>query len=221
MSNFDDASPLAQKAFMRAPAGEHLQVAQDFCELINPGIRAQHVPVRPAVDAVELECFWNVRREVERGHGRIAYGWAIWIWPGISIEAHHHAVLDGDEGLIDVTPWTPPCDQILFLPQPNLPYDFEERSRVSHVRAALSRTPLVREWLGAADTIDQILEHHSEGDRHVMPERVFMEVQRLGRMKDAMRLAIAKTQVSQASRNGPCPCGSGRKTKHCCLPAVR
>jgi uncharacterized protein YecA (UPF0149 family) len=34
---------------------------------------------------------------------------------------------------------------------------------------------------------------------------------------EIVRAADAKTFVRQAGRNDPCPCGSGKKYKRCCL----
>ena len=34
-------------------------------------------------------------------------------------------------------------------------------------------------------------------------------------------MATARRIGPKIGRNGPCPCGSGRKYKHCCLPKYR
>jgi uncharacterized protein len=37
------------------------------------------------------------------------------------------------------------------------------------------------------------------------------------KLMEIVRAADAKTFVRQAGRNDPCPCGSGKKYKRCCL----
>jgi uncharacterized protein len=37
------------------------------------------------------------------------------------------------------------------------------------------------------------------------------------KLMEIVRTADAKTFVRQAGRNDPCPCGSGKKYKRCCM----
>jgi len=46
------------------------------------------------------------------------------------------------------------------------------------------------------------------------------EIRRLQALAEA-RLALAQTGGRRVGRNDPCPCGSGRKFKRCCLVAIR
>jgi hypothetical protein len=62
---------------------------------------------------------------VARDGGEILYGWAIWEWPRVFIEAEHHAVWSKGGCLTDVTPQVPPADTILFLPDTERAYDYE------------------------------------------------------------------------------------------------
>jgi Mlc titration factor MtfA (ptsG expression regulator) len=49
---------------------------------------------------------------------------------------------------------------------------------------------------------------------YAMLERVFHQHPR-GRVKKAL-VSMVKANAKQLGRNSPCPCGSGKKYKHCC-----
>jgi len=61
-------------------------------EQILPGGSPVYLRVDPEADCEPMACFAKVRRKVDRDGGRAQFGWAIWIWPRIVIEAEHHAV---------------------------------------------------------------------------------------------------------------------------------
>lgn len=94
-----------------------------FCSGISSATPL-YVPVRPARKAVQSYCFDNVAKWIKKHGGSIAYGWAIWFWPGAYFEAEHHGVWRNKKGaLIDVTPPLRAINRILFLPDDTAVYD--------------------------------------------------------------------------------------------------
>lgn len=75
-----------------------------LCRELNPDQTPIWVPVRSDPDAIVNECFDNVSAKVARDRGAIVYGWLIWEWPRVFIEAEHHAVWEESGALIDITP---------------------------------------------------------------------------------------------------------------------
>src|SRR5205085_4684270 len=75
------------------------------------------VPVRPRKDSVVLQnCYKDVERQVVEFGGEIAYGWEVWEWPRIIIEAEFHAVWRSPEGdLTDVTSKADGEQAIVFI----------------------------------------------------------------------------------------------------------
>ena len=68
----------------------------------------------------------DVAAQVARAGGSIAYGWAIWRWPGRYFEAEHHGIWRSPEGkLRDVTPMLYGQTRILFLSDPGAVFDPE------------------------------------------------------------------------------------------------
>ena len=97
-----------------------------FCNTIVPGGVPIFIGITPDRDSRPLDCFMNVRHAVEKQGGRIQYGWAIWEWRGVFVEAEHHAVHD----LGNNQPWRDitPCrgyQSRLFLPDDSATYNFD------------------------------------------------------------------------------------------------
>lgn len=96
-----------------------------FCATIAPGM-PEFVEVVPGEGAGIAYCFDNAAAQVARAGGSIAYGWAIWRWPGRYFEAEHHGIWRSPEGLLrDVTPMLYSQTRILFLSDPAAIFDPE------------------------------------------------------------------------------------------------
>lgn len=137
---------------IRPPKGIDARVRQ-FCASITRRATPQYVGIAPREGCLPLECFANVRAQVEREGGRIQFGWTIWEWTGIFLEAEHHAVYDpGDHrGLIDVTPAQDGETRRLFLPDDDAIYDFDnEGTRIDNIRHALRKDPLIEAFFATA-----------------------------------------------------------------------
>lgn len=77
----------------RTPTSVHSEIWR-FIAMFCVGSEPLYVRVQPDLSTIRSECFSNVRRKVERGGGRIRFGWAIWQCAAFFIEAEHHEVYE-------------------------------------------------------------------------------------------------------------------------------
>jgi hypothetical protein len=125
----------------------------ELCERINPNARPDFIAISPEAGCRPAECFFNVQRKVQKEGGRIQYGWALWEWPAVFIEAEHHAIYEPPVGSPwrDITPCLDNSKKRLFLPDDSATYDFEnEGIRQDNHRLAISDDPLIEEFFKAA-----------------------------------------------------------------------
>lgn len=188
----------------------------DFCRKITNLSKPVLLPI--AVDSCSepLDCFNNVRRKAALEGGRIVYGWAIWMWPKVYIEAEHHAVFEGVDGgeWIDITP--PHVSGIssrLFLGDASAVYDFEnEGIRRENFRLALSRDPLIQEFFESARAYNEAMNAlPGVGEIRVSP----VEAQRIQALQIENAKLTMRLGMKYSSRNDRCFCGSGEKFKRC------
>jgi hypothetical protein len=129
-----------------------------FCSGISPE-RPLYVRVEPAADAKPTSCFDNVARQIKRHKGGIAYGWAIWHWPGRYFEAEHHGVwLSPDGALLDISPQLDGRERVLFLPHPRAIYD--PLAFRSNILEAEGSDPVAVEFVEAARAFGAILDRY-------------------------------------------------------------
>jgi hypothetical protein len=165
-----------------------------------------------------LDCFNNVRRLTESEGGDIQFGWAIWEWPGVFLEAEHHAVYVPPDGgpWVDITPPQAPVPSIasrLFLPDSTASYDFaNEGVRRHNHQKALRKDPLIQEFF-------QACRHHSDLMNSIpgvgevkVDARTSRMIERVLEIQGFLFLQMG---MKYTPRNSPCFCGSGRKFKHC------
>ncbi|MDR6624817.1 hypothetical protein [Caulobacter segnis] len=92
-----------------------------------PQTQAVTVPVEPAPNAQRLKCFYNVRDACAKSSGDIAFGWALWMWPSVNIEAIHHAVWRQPNGtLVDITPPELTVPGITFIEDAGVAFDLDD-----------------------------------------------------------------------------------------------
>jgi hypothetical protein len=157
-----------------------------------------------------------VQQKVERERGRVRYGWALWEWPRVFIEAEHHGVHEAPDGtLTDLTPSMDEDPQVarLFLPDDTAVYDFDRPdARRDNIRQALAADPLIDEYLKLPAEITDIM-NRTPGQGAVSVEGA--DAQRLKFI--VTRMSHLKRQIAQkyTSQGAPCYCGSGRKFKRC------
>ncbi|WP_336810110.1 SEC-C domain-containing protein [Bosea sp. MMO-172] len=189
-----------------------------FCRSINPDALPVYVSVTPAPEALPSECFNNVAAKVDSDGGAMLYGWLIWEWPRVFIEAEHHAVWEKDGVLSDITPPANGEARFLFLPDPTREYDFIGQRRRINIKRSHGEFASVEGWIEAADRIQRTMEACSVGNQiSIDRSRLASLAQDLQNSLGAVFVDLART----TKPNDPCFCTSGRKFKKCCAPLIQ
>jgi len=205
-----------QRSGTRAPHNV-TDAIRRLCAEISPGQEPAFVRALPDTSAVPNECFNNVSRKVSLHGGSIVYGWAIWEWPRVFVEAEHHAVWLKGRHMVDITPHTPPCEEILFLPDPKRIYDYDGRKRLINIKRAFGNFPAAEAWIAATDKLQRYMEDCSDGDIITMKRDVLRKLFNDARQKQAIVL-IELARMTQ--EHDPCFCQSGHKFENCCSPLI-
>jgi hypothetical protein len=141
-----------------------------FCATIAPAM-PEYVEVTPFEGARIAYCFDNAAEQVARRGGEIAWGWAIWRWPGRYFEAEHHGIWRSPEGrLHDVTPMLYGQSRILFLSDPQAVFN-PARYR-PNILGAEAGNKVAMDYIALADARAAILNAYGEpGVEHaITPE---------------------------------------------------
>lgn len=177
-----------------------------------------NVPVRPSDGAEIGECFGNVLRHCEQRGGSIVYGWNIWLWPRVFVEAEHHAVWDDGNGrLIDVTPHRGGERTILFHPDPTRRFDHEGRQRLQNVKRSLGEVRSAVEYIRATDSLARFMEASSDGDLIRMDKAELLPI---ADAAEQAKVAVLVELAMHTRPHEPCICGSGLKFRKCCRSMV-
>lgn len=113
-----------------------------FCATLAEGANPTYMPVTPEPFAQVAKCYSNVLESCGLIGGTPHLGWLIWELHGIYLTAEHHAVVERDGYLFDVTPQVHGEARVLFLPIPDpLP---EEASNTPNRYMPLADHELVR-----------------------------------------------------------------------------
>lgn len=201
-----------QKSFVNTPE-EISTPIRALCRDLSPNNRPTWVAVKPDPNAIVSECFINAAARVARDGGSLVFGWTIWEWPRIFIEAEHHAVWEKDGERLDITPHVNGQQRILFLPDPGRVYDFEGKRRLINVKRSLGEFSSVDRWIAASDDLQRTMEDNSVGNE------VRMNREHLKALWERARMAQAQVLIDLVSNtkvNAPCFCRSGKKFKKCC-----
>jgi hypothetical protein len=100
-----------------------------------------------------------VPKHVSAYGGDQVFGWTIWEWPKVFIEAEFHSVWRDSEGaMLDVTKKSREIPRILFLPDPSRRYSGRQ---VNNRRKPLCHDPDVKRFIELSDLYHQAL---NEGD---------------------------------------------------------
>lgn len=189
---------------------------RELCDRIRPNVEPVFVPIVAGEGDEPSDCFFNVRRRIEREGGSIRFGWSLWEWPRVFVEAEHHAVYVPPDGGAwkDVTP----CQFLgsrrrLFLADDTALYDFENEGQLrDNVRVALSSSPLVQELFNTAAERVRIL--------NSIPGvgAVTASAETARALQSAM-LKIMELQheigMTHTPPRAPCFCGRGKMFKQC------
>ncbi len=169
----------------------------------------------PKKGAIVNNCFPIIEKQVQDHGGSICYGWQIWEWPNIMIEAEFHAVWkDSDGGLHELTPKPLLIKNILFLPDPVRVY---QGKQVNNVRRAISCADAVKDFINASDAEFEFMNRGKRANQHGelrITQKELIELEQIRQQKaDAYCRIIAS--LPQPGRNDPCLCGGGKKFKKC------
>lgn len=136
-----------------------------FCDQIVLGGQPEFLAITPVPGAQVLDCFPVVEEHVRRNGGKSCYGWRIWEWPGVLLEAEFHVVWCDSSGVLhDISP--PPArgvSRLLFLPDPQMAYHGHQ---VPNVRHALSNDPNVTRYIDACDREFEFLNRGERAYEH-------------------------------------------------------
>jgi hypothetical protein len=204
------------KTFATAPKVISPAIAS-LCREISPEQQPVMVRVRPEPGAAFEECFNNVQAKVARDGGAVTYGWLIWEWPPVFIEAEHHAVWDTGDGLIDVTPHFHNEQDVLFLPDPQRVYDYKGKKRDINVKRSLGEFKSADTWISACNAMQQAMEDNSVGDEVRIDRSLLKSLWEDARMAQA---AVLLDLAMSTKVNDPCFCSSGKKFKKCCARLI-
>ncbi|MCA2007951.1 hypothetical protein [Tritonibacter mobilis] len=189
-----------------------------LCAEINANESPIFVPVKPDLEAISSECFHNVSKKVERDGGSILYGWNLWEWSRVFVEAEHHAVWVKDGELTDVTPKQNRERKILFLPDPSRTYDFANQKRLINIKRSLRRYPSVESWIKATDDFQNAVERNSVGD-----QASFSQFE-MHHHQEAIMNAMLDVILDLAADTKPrerCICASGKEFRKCCSKHIQ
>jgi hypothetical protein len=176
---------------------------------VAPGQTPLYVPVHPDPSAQVNECFHNVEAKVQKDDGAIVYGWQLWEWPSVLVEAEFHAVWRSRDGLcIDITPKVDGEEKVLFVPDERRKY---RGVPTDNVRIALRDDPLIHHFIKISERIVKVM---NRGERAQQVGYVSVPADEIE------HLLIFQSLTGEMLRRGlrahdDCLCGSGKKYKKC------
>lgn len=174
-----------------------------LCHDLNPDVPPMWVDVVAEKGALQNECFPNVEQKIKKDGGGQVNGWVIWQWANMMIEAEAHSVWKSDAGtLLDITPHNYGEQRVLFVPDENIKY---QGCIIPSKRAPMTASQKIARLIDLLNARDFLFEKSGTRRTCALPEPMYLEIQSI--------LAEVK---QKASRNDPCPCGSGQKFKKCC-----
>lgn len=186
--------------------GKHVR---RLCARIGVTSDAVRLPVCRDARAVPNECFANVARKIAAEGGSIQYGWLIWEWPHVFIEAEFHAVWRTPMGeLVEVSNPGNGETEILFVPDTQRTFSGRQ---VDNVRLAIRDDPTVHDFLASAAGIFAAMNQGNRADQLGAVRVPTSEI-----VPIVARLKVAKEMIERNLRaTDLCACGSGRRYKRC------
>ncbi|MGI6093238.1 MAG: hypothetical protein GX348_10900 [Veillonellaceae bacterium] len=185
---------------------------EELCHRINEDRQPVYVTVDTTVPASQdTDCIKNVALKIVKDGGDFQFGWAIWEWPSVMLEAEFWVVWVNHDGqLIDVTP-RGRGDKILFISDDKT--NFEGKPIDSILQPILDH-PLIMQYIEINQQIWQRTDALTAAGKSEMA--ICEVVAPLIEQKDALEKEIDETLSGGVGRNDLCPCGSGKKFKKCC-----
>lgn len=186
---------------------------RNMAELIclNSSKELQFLDVTPSKGSKAGYFYQNVIDKIKLDGGDIQYGWIIWKWDNLMIEAEFTAVWkDKDGKFVNVTPTFDGEKQILFLP------DYIRKFQgkiINNYRYPLITHPKMEEYIRLGEKITNVKNMVTNNST---AQKYMKELSKLNQRKSNLYLELIHI-FDKTGRNDPCPCGSGKKYKICCL----
>jgi|GEM_PF-2512305 len=106
------------------------------------GGRPQYIPVINDQYGLYRWCVDGVKEKISNDGGELVFGWTIWEWPNVLVNAGYHAIWkDSDQKLFDITPKPQDEKEILFLLDESKDQDFDFDQRPRSVLQKIYKTP--------------------------------------------------------------------------------
>jgi hypothetical protein len=203
-----------------------------LCKKVDPASSPVYIPCQPWSEARPNHCFLNIPPYIALHGGKAVHGWTIWEWPGVWAEAEFHAVVWDGQRMVDITPHDGE-EEILFLPDMQGKV-FTGQNEPNQMEP-LTDNPLILEFLRESEEMNRIRSQIFNERRQPRPaEIIFFQRVAALQMRVYEQEGIDVTAVlagalgvpvgrgssgatMRVGRNAPCPCGSGKKFKHCCI----
>ncbi len=150
------------------------------------------ISYRPKGKMTANDCYENVKKHIQQSGGHIAYGWSVWEWPGVMLDAFHHALWARPEDgrLIDITPdGMDVFPYRLFIPDQDAVFN-DNMVRYENKRMPLSDDPAIEEFIAISIAINQAMEKIEPGKfGYIEPTP---EINFLLDKKERLQLELAK-----------------------------
>jgi hypothetical protein len=183
----------------------------DFCGTINDE-EPYYVDVLPTGDSNSNDCFINVENKIKQNGGRTIFGWTIWLWPTVMIEAEFHAIWEDILGnKIDVTPKENKEKRILFLPDKKMVFN---GIRINNIRENLNGSNMVERFIELNNQLYELM--NTRENKH---EFGLIKLDRNSTepiYKELSYILQILTKKIRIPNDNLCPCGSGKRFSKCC-----
>jgi len=199
----------------KVPA-EVSDIIAKFCGTIVPNQKPLYVDVKPEKYSMSRFCFQNVEQKIANDEGCIEYGWSIWIWDKVFLDAEFHAVWKSAKGnLTDVTPSELDVNKILFLPDRKRKYYGRQ---LDNIRYNLSNNGLV-DLIIEVSECNYLFMNHGDRAEQLNIKLSGEELENFKALTNCKAIVLQMLNDNK-SLNSKCICDSGLKFKHCCYKGI-
>lgn len=124
---------------------------RQFCDSVVKGGLPAYIAVRPEPWTQLNDCFEVVATKVIQNGGKKVFGWAIWEWPKVMIQAEFHCIWESQQSeWIDISPRENKIKRVLFLRDPNRVY---EGFQVDNIRQPLRQDVTIDSFISICEQI--------------------------------------------------------------------
>lgn len=186
--------------------------ALQTCSLYRP---PSFIRITLAPGAKHNQCILNVREYCNRTGAQPLLGWKINVWPRILVQIVGHAVVRESGVLRCITPGPDDEDQILFVEDENLLFDFSDpRARMPSRMIASASHPDIKEFISNES---EMIDIRCQGPRTSgLIEITGPSAERLMQLQTDQIELIRRISLRSTKLNDRCICESGRRFSRCC-----